>query len=188
MHWRPIYETPQRADRSELAEELRRQLRASTWQYVAAGVTGVVLSGGIDSSVVAAAAAEGQGAGIDVRTYSAVFPGAAYDESAKIRALTDGLGVRAHAIQPAPSGALWLALRHLQEWAVPLVAPGAMMEMSVVASAAADGAGIVLDGQTGDEVLGFAPFLLADRLAQGRLLAARRLLRSWPLGRDDIAP
>ena len=183
VHWRPIYQTPQRANRRELAEELRRQLRASTWQYVSAGITGVVLSGGIDSSVVAAAAAEGQAARIDVRTYSAVFPGAPYDESAKIRALTDRLGVRAHAIQPAPSGALWLALRHLREWAVPLVAPGAMMETSVVASAAADGAGIVLDGQTGDEVLGFAPFLLADRLAHGRVLAARRLLRSWPVGR-----
>jgi asparagine synthetase B (glutamine-hydrolysing) len=183
VHWRPTFQTPQRANRRELAEELRRQLLASTWQYVSPGVTGVILSGGIDSSVVAATAAEGQAAGIDVRTYSAVFPGAPYDESAKIRALTGALGVRAQAIQPAPAGALWLALRHLEEWAVPLVAPGALLEMSVVASAAADGADIVLDGQTGDEVLGFAPFLLADRLAHGRLLAARRLLRSWPVGR-----
>ena len=52
--------------------------------------------------------------------------------------------------------------------------------MSVTESAGADGADIVLDGQTGDEVLGFSPFLLADWLAQGRLLAVRRLLHAWP--------
>ncbi len=183
VHWRPVYEATLRCDRRELAEELRRQLQASTWQYVSPGITGIILSGGIDSSVVAAAAAEGQGADAEVRTYSAVFPGAPYDESAKIAALTASLGVRARAIQPAPSGALWLALRHLKDWAVPLVAPGAVLDMSVADSAAADGAHAVLDGQTGDEILGFSPFLLADRLAQGRLLAARRLLHSWPAGR-----
>jgi asparagine synthase (glutamine-hydrolysing) len=180
VHWRPTYEPPQHTGRGELAEALRGQLRASTWQYLSRGVNGVILSGGIDSSVVAVAAAEGQASGIDVRTYSAAFPGAPYDESDKIRSLTGALGVRAHAIQPAPVGALWLALRYLQEWAVPLVAPGALLDMSVTQSAGADGAGIVLDGQTGDEVLGFSPFLLADRLAQGRLLAVRRLLRAWP--------
>ncbi len=180
IHWRPTYEPPRHTGRGELAEALRRQLRASTWQYLTPGVNGVILSGGIDSSVVAVAAAEGRASGIDVRTYSAAFPGAPYDESDKIRSLTGALGVRAHAIQPAPVGALWLALRYLQEWAVPLVAPGALLDMSVTESAGADGAGIVLDGQTGDEVLGFSPFLLADRLAQGRLLAVRRLLRAWP--------
>ncbi|HTU96520.1 MAG TPA: asparagine synthase-related protein [Solirubrobacteraceae bacterium] len=182
-HWRPTYQPPRHAPRGELAAELREQLRDSTWQYVSPGVTGVILSGGIDSSIVAATAAEGQGAGIDVRTYSAIFPGEPYDESDKIRALTDRLGIRGQAIQPAPVGSLWLALRHLQEWGVPLVAPGALMEMSVTARAAADGADVVLDGQTGDEILGFAPYLLADRLAQGRLLAVERLLRSWPAGR-----
>lgn len=180
VHWRPTYEKPQRSGRWELAQALRRQLRASTWQYLSPGVTGVILSGGIDSSVVAATAAEGTAPGVDVRTYSAMFPGAPYDESDKIRSLTGVLGVRAQAIQPAPIGALWLALRYLQEWEVPLAAPGALLDMTVTQSAGADGAGIVLDGQTGDEVLGFAPFLLADRLAHGRLVAVRRLLRAWP--------
>ena len=180
VHWRPTYEPPRHAGRRELADALRGQLRASTWQYLSPGVNGVILSGGIDSSVVAAIAAEGRAPGIDVRTYSAAFPGAPYDESDKIRSLIGVLGVRAQAIEPAPIGALWLALRYLQDWGVPLVAPGALLDMSVTESAGADGAGIVLDGQTGDEVLGFSPFLLADRLAQGRLLAVRRLLRSWP--------
>jgi hypothetical protein len=183
IHWRPTYEPPQHTGRRELAEALRRQLRASTWQYLSPGVNGVILSGGIDSSVVAATATEGQSPGVDVRTYSAAFPGAPYDESDKIRSLIGVLGVQARAIQPAPVGALSLALRYLQEWGMPLVAPGALVDMSVTERAAADGASIVLDGQTGDEVLGFSPFLLADRLAQGRLLAAWRLLGAWPVSR-----
>jgi hypothetical protein len=180
VHWRPVYEPPHRSDRRELAAALRHQLRASTWQYLAPGVNGVILSGGIDSSVVAAAAAEAQAPSVDVRTYSAAFPGAPYDESDKITALTGALAVSAQAIQPAPVGALWLGLHHLQEWGLPLVAPGALVDMSVTARAAADGAEVILDGQTGDEVLGFAPFLLADRLAQGRLPSAWQLLGSWP--------
>jgi asparagine synthase (glutamine-hydrolysing) len=183
IHWRPAYQPPIRSGRRELAEALRRQLQASTWQYVSPGVNGVILSGGVDSSVVTATAAEARAPSIDVRAYSAAFPGALYDELDKIRALRDALGIDGQVLRPAPVGALSLALDHLQEWGLPLIAPGAVVDISVTDMAAGDGAGIVLDGQTGDEVLGFAPFLLADRLARGRLLAAWHLLRSWPTSR-----
>ena len=38
----------------------------------------------------------------------------------------------------------------------------------------------LLDGEGGDEVLGCAPYLIADRLRRGRLRAATRLARSLP--------
>ena len=40
VHWRPTYEMPHRANRRDLAEELRGQLRASTWQYLSPGSPG----------------------------------------------------------------------------------------------------------------------------------------------------
>jgi asparagine synthetase B (glutamine-hydrolysing) len=52
-----------------------------------------------------------------------------------------------------------------------------------VTEAAKDGAEVVLDGQTGDETLGFAPYYLSDLLRRGRMLAALRLIERWPVGR-----
>ena len=78
VHWRPTYETA--TARGSLGA---RRGAAPTSCGPAPGSTsqpastGSSCSGGIDSSVVAAAAAEGRAPGIDVRTYSAVFPGAA---------------------------------------------------------------------------------------------------------------
>jgi asparagine synthetase B (glutamine-hydrolysing) len=60
---------------------------------------------------------------------------------------------------------------------------GAVVDMSIVREAGRDGIEVVLDGQTGDETLGFAPYLVSDRLRQGRLIAALRLTGRWPLGR-----
>src|SRR5205823_4408233 len=46
--------------------------------------------------------------------------------------------------------------------------------------AAADGVDVMLDGEGGDELFGCAPYLVADRLRAGRLLAAVRLARRLP--------
>jgi hypothetical protein len=44
----------------------------------------------------------------------------------------------------------------------------------------------MLDGEGGDEVFGFSPYLLADRLRHGRPRAALRLAGQWP-GRRGVA-
>jgi len=46
--------------------------------------------------------------------------------------------------------------------------------------AAADGITALLDGQGGDELFGFSPYLVADRVRHGRLLSSLRLARSFP--------
>jgi asparagine synthase (glutamine-hydrolysing) len=66
---------------------------------------------------------------------------------------------------------------------MPLSGAGALIDMMMVAEAARDGIEVALDGQTGDEVLGFSPYLLADRLTRGRLLGALQLAGQWPLDR-----
>ena len=118
-----------------------------------------------------------------MRSYSAVFPGAEFDESDKIAELTSALGLDPAAFRIEPRGTLRLALEHTKRWELPLIGAGALVDIAIVAEAARDGADVVLDGQTGDEVLGFAPYLVADRLRQGRFLAALELTRRWPLGR-----
>ena len=179
-YWRPRYAGTLRGSRAELAGAFREQLEQATVARLSGLATGVVLSGGFDSSIVTAFAAK---TGARVRTYSAVFPGAEFDESDKIAELTSALGLDPAAFRIEPRGTLRVALEHTKRWGLPLIGAGAMVDIAIVAEAARDGADVVLDGQTGDEVLGFAPYLVADRLRQGRFLAALELTRRWPLGR-----
>jgi asparagine synthetase B (glutamine-hydrolysing) len=138
----------------------------------------------LDSSIVTAIAAHVRPPGTELRTYSCVFEGFPdFDESWKVRSLTSALGLEPAAFEPEPQGALWLGLQHVKQWGLPLSGAGSLIDIAMVAEAAGDGAEVVLDGQTGDEVLGFAPYLVSDRLLRGRLLAALKLARSWPFGR-----
>jgi len=182
-YWRPMYAGTTKATRAELAEGLRDELERSTARRLSPRSTGVVLSGGLDSSIVTAFASRTKPPGARLRSYSAVFPGSTYDESSKIRELTAALGIAPEAFQLKPQGTLRLALQHTSRWELPLTGAGALVDMTVVDDAARDGAEVVLDGQTGDEVLGFAPYLVADRLRRGRLLGALELAGRWPLGR-----
>jgi len=65
-------------------------------------------------------------------------------------------------------------------WALPLPAPGIVIEAPLIAAARTAGATVALDGQGGDEVLGPAYFVIADRLRRGRALAAYKLARRYP--------
>ena len=181
-YWRPHYTGTMEAPRAALAEGLRDELQQSTAKRVSSRSTSVVLSGGLDSSIVTAMAARCQPLGATLRTYSTVFPGADFDESWKIKKLTTALGIEAVTCQIEPQGTLRLALQYTRKWRLPLNGAGVLVDLPV-SEAARDGAEVALDGYTGDEVLGFSPFLVADRLSRGRLLAALALTRRWPLGR-----
>ncbi len=185
-HWYPCYGAPRRGSRTELAEGLRAEIERAVAKRVSERSSGVVLSGGLDSSIITAAASRVSPPGAELRTYSAVFPGAEYDEAWKVRSLTDSLGVEPRLFEPRPQGGLWLGLRHLQRWGVPLLSNALLIDVTMVEAAGRDGVDVVMDGQTGDELFGISPWLVADRLMRGRLLAARDLARSWP-GRTTTA-
>jgi asparagine synthase (glutamine-hydrolysing) len=182
-YWRPRYAGTMRAPRAELAGAFRDEIQRATAGRLSAQANGVVLSGGLDSSIVAACAARAKAPGARLRSYSAVFPGDEWDESDKIRELTSAIGIDPAMFRLSPIGSLRLALEHTKRWQLPLNGAGALIDVAIVAEAARDGADVVLDGQTGDEVLGFAPYLVAHHLRRGRLLAALELTRRWPLGR-----
>ena len=111
-----------------------------------------------------------------------MFPGEPFDEGWKVQRLTESLGIEPAAFEVEPQGALWLALKHVQRWGQPLLGAGGLVESAIMNEAAREGVEVMLDGQTGDETLGFAPYLLSDLLRHGRLIAALRLTGRWPLG------
>jgi len=178
--WRPRYAGTLRASRAELAEGLRERLERAVARRLAPRRTGVILSGGLDSSIVAGLASRSVGPSQSLRTYSAVFPGAPFDEGPKVRELAAAVGLDARAFHVHPQGTLRTALEYTERWLMPLLGQAAVLDTLIVAAAARGGCEVVLDGQTGDEVLGFSPYLLADRLRRGRLLSALALIDAWP--------
>ena len=63
---------------------------------------------------------------------------------------------------------------HSKAWQLPLIAPGSLIDIAATQAAALDGAEVILDGQTGDELFGLSPYLLADRIRHGRLRGRSR--------------
>lgn len=182
-YWRPQHETAMTGSRAELADGLRAQLQTAIGKRLSPRASAVILSGGLDSSVVSALAAAARPRGAALRTYSAIFPGEDYDESSKIRQVNERIGVATTALEIAPQGTLWLALHYSNAWKLPLIAPGSLIDIAATRAAAHDGADVILDGQTGDELFGLSPYLLADRIRRGRLLGAIALTGQWPAGR-----
>ena len=72
------------------------------------------------------------------------------------------------------------ALDHIARWNLPPATPNMFVWRPLMASARALGVDVMLDGEGGDELFGWAPHLFADRLRRGRLLAAWRLTRRIP--------
>jgi asparagine synthase (glutamine-hydrolysing) len=182
-YWRLRHQPAMTGSRAELIDGLRAQLETAIGKRLSPRSSAVILSGGLDSSVVSAVAAATTPSGAQLRTYSAVFPGEDYDESAKIRQVNDRIGIAPGAMEIAPQGTLWLALRYTGSWQLPLIAAGSLIDIAATQAAARDGAEVVLDGQTGDELFGLSPYLLADRIRRGRLLGAVALTDQWPIGR-----
>jgi asparagine synthase (glutamine-hydrolysing) len=91
-YWRLSYEGERlKIGEDEAAEEVRGRLREAVWMRLVSDVPlGVLLSGGIDSSAVAALAceaAEGR-----VKTFSIAFEEKSFDESSYARLVADHLG------------------------------------------------------------------------------------------------
>ena len=182
-YWTPRYRRAAKGSRAEHVEALREVIDRAVRRRMSEVSTAVVLSGGVDSSVVTAVASQMKPPDSSLQTYSAVFPDyPEVDEGWKVRSLTSSLGIEPAAFELAPRGALWLSLQHAKRWGLPLSGAGAVIDMAMVAEAARDGAEVILEGQGGDETFGFSPYLVSDRLRRGRLLAALELSRQWPLG------
>jgi asparagine synthase (glutamine-hydrolysing) len=180
--WQPVYREPLRESRPELAERLRAALGRAVGSRMPPGeTTGVILSGGFDSSAVTGVAASEIAAAQDLRTYSAGFPeDPDMDESSRVRDLVGARSLPNYLIGVEPAGLVRAALEYQRDFGVPLAGPGFLLERPLLERAALDGVRSILDGQGGDELFGFDLYLIADRVRRGRLLGALELLANMP--------
>ena len=178
--WAPSYTPPDAWSQTEAADALRAGMRTAVARALqGAQPTGILLSGGFDSGTAAALAAEV--AERPPPAYSAVFPDhPEVDESERIAAVRAGLGLGGVTADVRPASPMRAALEFQAEWQTPCVSPNWFVWSPLLRRAAEDGVATLLDGEGGDEVLGCAPYLIADRLRRGRLRAATRLARSLP--------
>jgi asparagine synthase (glutamine-hydrolysing) len=184
-YWHPTYRPPLTETPPVLSAMLRDELgRVIRRRVPDEGTPGVILSGGFDSSAVAGTLAT-EAPDRVVRNYSAVFPGDEIDESDRVNALVAARGMHSTQMYVHPTGVIRRAAEFQRAWGIPVAGPGYVLERVLLERAAQDGVSGVFDGQGGDEVFGFSPYLAGDRIRRGRALAALRLLRSFP---DQDAP
>jgi asparagine synthase (glutamine-hydrolysing) len=147
----PWRESPAPVDEESAVRRLRALLRASVERMLGAERdVGVFLSGGLDSSLVAALLVE---AGARVHLFSLDF-GAPWDEELRqARALAEHLGRPLHAVRARPrdvARALEPAARALhQPYGDPVTVP-----LYLLGQAARDHVGTVFNGEGGDQLFG----------------------------------
>ncbi len=186
-YWTPRFEEPLDLPQAQVAELMRGGLeRAVRRRIDPDGLTGVMMSGGLDSSSVAALCAAR--AGDRVYACSATFPEhPAADESQLIEQLREALAIPGITAAVRPGGLLASALESLAAWQVPLRSWGDFWALPLLRAAARAGVGTVLGGDGGDELFESRSYLPADRLRAGWPRDALALARELP-GAGDRPP
>ncbi len=186
-YWTPRFREPLACPQPELVERVRGALERAVARRVDPDTdTGVLMSGGLDSSTVAAfAAAHAPGR---VQAYAAVFPEhPAVDESQLIETLRGALTLPGVTGEVRPGGLLHSAALATAQWQLPLRSWGDFWALALLRAAAASGVTVMLGGEGGDEVFGVRAYLLADALRAGRPAQALALARELP-GAGDSPP
>ena len=181
-YWSPSYREPERIDAAEASDRLRAVLTTAVADRLApTGTTGVLLSGGLDSSTVAAFARVVRPGADAVKAYTHVYPDhPEMDESGLVALTVDALGIE---WEPSPVrvvGTLPHALEFQLAWEVPAATPMLAFTQPLLERAAAGGVSVLLDGEGGDELFGLSPYLVADHMRSLRFRAALALLRRLP--------
>ena len=151
-------------DEAELVEELRARLRDSVRAHLVSDVpVGVLLSGGIDSSVLAALAAEEPAE--PLRTFSIGFEERSFDELGDARLVAERYGTDHHELVLRPDAALLLPA--LADAFDEPFADSSALPTYLVCQLAAGEVKVALSGEGGDELFGgyytYAADLLAER-------------------------
>ncbi len=159
----------------ELAEELRERLRDSVRAHLIADVpVGILLSGGIDSSLLTALAA--QEAGSRVSTFSIGFDERGFDERGQARLVSQRYGTDHHELVVRPDAAELMPL--LAGVYDEPFADSSAIPTYLVSKLAREHVKVALSGEGGDELFGGYFNYVGHRLAPtlGPIAAATRPL------------
>ena len=149
-------------DEAELEEELRARLRDSVRAHLVSDVpVGVLLSGGVDSSLLAALAA--QESGEAVRTFSIGFEERSFDELEDARLVAERYATQHRELVLRPDAALLLPA--LAEAFDEPFADSSALPTYLVSQLAAEDVKVALSGEGGDELFGGYYTYAADLLA-----------------------
>lgn len=176
-YWSPRYAPGTRDDHQR---RLRAEVEAAVERAQAgSSKPGLLLSGGLDSTTVAALATRRPPAGsAPLRSYSAVFPQVPdVDESALIETVSSRLDVQSRQIPVTRVSIMPAAEEYIGAWGLPPGSPLLAVHRPLLECAQKDGIDVLLDGQGGDELFGNSQYLVADKLRSGHLLTAARLAR-----------
>jgi asparagine synthase (glutamine-hydrolysing) len=192
-YWRPAPRATLR-DGAEAIERVRYEVTAAVRRATVSDVpVGVLLSGGLDSAVVAAAMASAAGGAGGIRTFTAGFEGKAYDERAAARRVAARLGTE-HTdvlVSPRAHGAVEEMLSIYDE----PFADSSALPTWLVCREARRHVTVALTGDGGDEVFAgydrYRGMHLASTMGPAgaaAMLAASWLARPFARGGDRTAP
>ncbi|MGH2998381.1 MAG: asparagine synthase (glutamine-hydrolyzing), partial [Gaiellaceae bacterium] len=173
-HPAPVQEGELRGDdEAELVEELRARMRDSVRAHLLADVpVGVLLSGGVDSSLLAALAA--QETSEAVHTFTIGFAERSFDERDDARRVAERYATNHHELLLRPDPQLLLPA--LADAFDEPFADSSALPTYLVSQLAAEHVKVALSGEGGDELFGgyytYAADLLADRVGPLARLAA----------------
>ncbi|MRR05889.1 MAG: asparagine synthase (glutamine-hydrolyzing) [Deltaproteobacteria bacterium] len=152
-YWKlPEPEQRMKFDAHELVHELRTLLTDSVRHQLVADVpVGVLLSGGVDSSIVTALASEVSGRA--VKTFTISFPDhAGFDESRYAQIVASHFGTE-HTVLPAESASFELLPELARQYDEPL-ADSSMIPTYLVSKLVRQHAAVAIGGDGGDELFG----------------------------------
>jgi asparagine synthetase B (glutamine-hydrolysing) len=102
------------------------------------------------------------------------------DESARIEAVVDRLGLVSRRIEVRGGSALAASLEFLDAFALPDWSPNGFFMRPLARRAVDDGIELMLTGEGGDNIFSTPMYLIADRVARGRLPSALSLIERVP--------
>jgi asparagine synthase (glutamine-hydrolysing) len=162
-------------EEAELVEELRSRVRDSVRAHLVSDVpVGVLLSGGVDSALLTALAADESSE--PLRTFSIGFEERSFDELADARRVAERYGTRHRELVLRPDAALLLPA--LAEAFDEPFADSSALPTYLVSELAASDVKVALSGEGGDELFGGYYTYAADLLAQ-RVGGLARLARPF---------
>ena len=186
-YWQPPPVEPARESFALTAERFWDDLRASVARHRRSDVPiGVFLSGGVDSSSVAAALCQVESAS-SVRTFSIGFEDSSFDESPFSRAVAKHLGTDHHERVFSAQDVLDL-LPEVATWLDEPFGDASVLPTHLLSRFARESVKVVLGGDGADELLAGYPTFAAERAARlyRRLPRPARALTGAAVGRLPV--